>query len=778
MLNLFKGYATTTKNICSLIESETKTLNTKPINFFTGKRIQALYGISNDKKQTFALSNPDHINLAQNWAKSTSKHFPPASVEWSNSIYSYNKNYIKTLPVLDNIVNKLIKGYFNLKALYNNKKSSAKNIRSNRLSLNRILVSKAEMKHTNNKVIITVYLYNKNQKFLIYKLKELYKTILFGKTELAVKPLNNSNANSLGLNSKNFAQKPFSVVNDINKTPFLLQFSPNKYFFFSAKNHSNKTYLSSGKNTLGLTKAKPFYDTQIRFGQALDFSSKNTGLGLGIIPTNETPKVKVFSLFKAYATNNNKLGFYSYLMSYKYTPYCGFVTNTNLISNSVNLLTRRNSKDYKLSLETPTFSAQALNATAWIVSNKSSRSGLSKIRADISAFGVKITPRLYAPKLKMLYSFFSSIGTGQNNSVFYTKTHNLVQASQLRKNLGLEDNNAKFLLNNMHTIFALKKKSNAFALNSSLKTIKRVAFNSLLSQGLSLNFGAKQFLTKNYLFTKQQIENLEKKTLNVAKVKILKNIYKKELLYLYYVKMLSVNNNKLNHWFILGLKQTISKIYKKKVEFNFVNLKYLHLNSDIFTQAINIKLKNRQNKLLTVLNKALNLVKIPVAFPLKTPFLAQYSAANKISFQNTPLTLGLTYKGKDILHDTIYKIFGSLNVKNTTNSKNSVTNHLPVSVTKDNMEVLSLQDKVLNSTSNKNICGVRLETAGRLSKRLTASRSVFKFKYKGGLKNKDSSNGLSSVMLRGNTKSNIQLTKINSKTRNGSFGLKGWISSY
>jgi hypothetical protein len=32
-------------------------------------------------------------------------------------------------------------------------------------------------------------------------------------------------------------------------------------------------------------------------------------------------------------------------------------------------------------------------------------------------------------------------------------------------------------------------------------------------------------------------------------------------------------------------------------------------------------------------------------------------------------------------------------------------------------------------------------------------------------------------MLRGNTKSNIQLTKISSKTRNGSFGLKGWISS-
>jgi hypothetical protein len=33
-------------------------------------------------------------------------------------------------------------------------------------------------------------------------------------------------------------------------------------------------------------------------------------------------------------------------------------------------------------------------------------------------------------------------------------------------------------------------------------------------------------------------------------------------------------------------------------------------------------------------------------------------------------------------------------------------------------------------------------------------------------------------MLRGHMKSNIQHTKISSKTRNGAFGLKTWISSY
>jgi hypothetical protein len=75
------------------------------------------------------------------------------------------------------------------------------------------------------------------------------------------------------------------------------------------------------------------------------------------------------------------------------------------------------------------------------------------------------------------------------------------------------------------------------------------------------------------------------------------------------------------------------------------------------------------------------------------------------------------------------------------------------------------------------MAGVRLEAKGRLTRRLTASRSVFKIKWKGSLKNIDSSyRGLSSVMLRGYIKSNVQYSIINSKTRNGAFGLKGWIS--
>jgi len=129
------------------------------------------------------------------------KHCPPVSQEWINSVYSYNKTFTKALPMTDNIVNRLIKSYFSLTPLFKGKKSKRVQIRFRRLSLNKVLVSKAEMKHTNNKVIITVYLYNKNKKFLIYKLKNLYKTFLL-KMPNIIKNKINKNPKTKGLANK------------------------------------------------------------------------------------------------------------------------------------------------------------------------------------------------------------------------------------------------------------------------------------------------------------------------------------------------------------------------------------------------------------------------------------------------------------------------------------------------------------------------------------------------------------------------------------------------
>ncbi len=91
------------------------------------------------------------------------KHHPSAVREWNNSIYVFNKNALNLIPQVTQLAITFIKSYFNL---YNFKlerkiRSSRLLGRLRRLSSNKIYVSNGEFKHTNNKVIITLYLYNR-----------------------------------------------------------------------------------------------------------------------------------------------------------------------------------------------------------------------------------------------------------------------------------------------------------------------------------------------------------------------------------------------------------------------------------------------------------------------------------------------------------------------------------------------------------------------------------------------------------------------------------------
>ena len=91
---------------------------------------------------------------------------------------------------------------------------------------------------------------------------------------------------------------------------------------------------------------------------------------------------------------------------------------------------------------------------------------------------------------------------------------------------------------------------------------------------------------------------------------------------------------------------------------------------------------------------------------------------------------------------------------------------------------LFILNTILKSIRNKSVSGIRLEVAGRLTRRNKAARSLFKLRYKGNIRNMDSSyKGLSTVVLRGYAKSNLQYTKLKSRIRIGSYGLKGWVSS-
>jgi Mitochondrial ribosomal protein (VAR1) len=257
-------------------------------------------------------------------------------------------------------------------------------------------------------------------------------------------------------------------------------------------------------------------------------------------------------------------------------------------------------------------------------------------------------------------------------------------------------------------------------------------FFSLLGKKKDLNLNQKYLSEKKNLF----VLNLIKKSIHHS----LKNI----LLYKKYTSILYLNNFKYNLNLLIGVKNILSKIYNKKVELKIISMKYFYLESGILTSAIVRKLNYRKNRLLRVLKKVIYSVKIPKLHPfLYIPAWA--SAGSKIMKKNYNLE--------------------SSSVDAPLNFYSRTINSIP--------------NIVFNDLNYKHVIGIRLEGKGRLTKRLTASRSVFKYKYRGSLKNIYSSyQELPAIMLKGFAKSNIQYVNINSKNRNGSFGVKSWVSSY
>lgn len=82
------------------------------------------------------------------------RHFPVSVREWDNSVYMYNPKTTILFSAIDRMVIKLVKSYFNANFMLNKKRKFRFSV------LNKIYVSKPEIKHTNSEVIITIYRYS------------------------------------------------------------------------------------------------------------------------------------------------------------------------------------------------------------------------------------------------------------------------------------------------------------------------------------------------------------------------------------------------------------------------------------------------------------------------------------------------------------------------------------------------------------------------------------------------------------------------------------------
>jgi hypothetical protein len=78
---------------------------------------------------------------------------------------------------IDKIVNNLIKSYFNMIEEKIKTFFKRRRVRKDRFLSNRIYVSRVKTKHTNNKVIITLYIYNKQKYIIQRKIKNIIKYI-------------------------------------------------------------------------------------------------------------------------------------------------------------------------------------------------------------------------------------------------------------------------------------------------------------------------------------------------------------------------------------------------------------------------------------------------------------------------------------------------------------------------------------------------------------------------------------------------------------------------
>jgi len=246
--------------------------------------------------------------------------------------------------------------------------------------------------------------------------------------------------------------------------------------------------------------------------------------------------------------------------------------------------------------------------------------------------------------------------------------------------------------------------------------------------------------------------------------------------------LLRFNVVKSNPNFLVKLGNIVKKSYNKEVEFNVVELNQMHLNSDIYTQAVALKLKNRKNSLYWVLRSSLTKVDLPNVsrqgekyYDLNKDELLDNKIRNSYISSMIDYSPNKHIVKEDYLNKLLLSFYPSTDDLEL-DYKFSAKSDRP------GQDVIrwpaNLEIYVLKTLKHLKLAGVRIEAKGRLTKRFTASRSVFKMKYKGGLKNVDSSfKGIPAVMLRGIVKSNVQYSFLSSKNRIGAYGVKGWIGN-
>lgn len=310
--------------------------------------------------------------------------------------------------------------------------------------------------------------------------------------------------------------------------------------------------------------------------------------------------------------------------------------------------------------------------------------------------------------------------------------------------------------------------------------------------------------------------------------KWVKILWRSEIIILRKYKFkLNLNKYKFEEKFLGLLSNILGKIYSKQIEFNIVNLKNIVFNTDLFTEISTKKIHKRNTRVSKVMESMLTKAKLPIVNRIKEKGRIVKNV-NYNLIENKYRTMDL----KNILHGELhldkllnntYSYFGTvfssykslipypelgarLCLHNPLSLRDSgirdyvgiPLNNIQCSGDKgfrDNLKKIQsplgsrknkiyplrltqLYNLVFNSIKYKNLGGIRMEVKGRLTPRYRADRSVYKLRWKGGLRDIASSyKGLPVQKNRGHLNPNVSYSILSSKRRVGAFAVKGWTGA-
>ena len=253
-----------------------------------------------------------------------------------------------------------------------------------------------------------------------------------------------------------------------------------------------------------------------------------------------------------------------------------------------------------------------------------------------------------------------------------------------------------------------------------------------------------------------------------------------------------LEKSKFNKSYLLPLINLLELIYKKEIKFNFINLRYIGNSASIISDDIKKKIKVKTSVgflMKTLLNSTHFL-------PRKT--LLNTTAKRRYVQQNIELKdMYKHIKHNSIAYGELKKFFKAkrsglaLYSFQDTPSENffnksgfadtNFTDNDPLEklINSDNKPISKPNvNKTLTGLKYKFLTGLHFLVRGRISKRYSAVRSrVFK-KYKGSLRDHESSvKRLSTSVVRGLENSSVQYSLSTGVRRAGSYGVKVWSNA-